>query len=131
MNELELNWVINRMPPSDDRYLEIMSIENVEKARRFHMSFPQYSVTAMANLKKMADYLGYAMAQISTVVDPQIYLIGGGVGGGFKTYAEDLRASFRKYCLAPSVATRILPASLGNDAAMYGCAYEALTERGE
>ena len=58
MNELELNWVINRMPPSDDRYLEIMSIENVEKARRFHMSFPQYSVTAMANLSKMAGFLG-------------------------------------------------------------------------
>ena len=78
----------------------------------------------------MSEYLGYAMAQISAIVDPQIYLIGGGVGGGFKVYAEDLRASFRKYCLAPSVATRILPASLGNDAAMYGCAYQALLERG-
>ena len=58
MNDLELSWVINRMPKSDDRYLEIMSLENVEKARQFHKSFPQYSITAMANLKKMADYLG-------------------------------------------------------------------------
>ena len=58
MNELELSWVINRMPKSDDRYLEIMSLENVEKARQFHKSFPQYTITAMANLKKMADYLG-------------------------------------------------------------------------
>lgn len=80
-------------------------------------------------IKQMADYLGYAMAQISAVVDPQVYLIGGGVGGGFNLYAEDLRAAFRKYCLAPSVATRILPATLGNDAAMYGCAYQALSER--
>ena len=79
----------------------------------------------------MCDYLGYALAQISVVVDPQVYLIGGGVGGGFKLYAEDLRNAFRKYCLAPSVATRILPASLGNDAAMYGCAYQALLERAE
>jgi glucokinase len=86
---------------------------------------------AKAAILTMSDYLGYAMAQISAVVDPQIYLIGGGVGGGFKTYAEDLRAAFRKYCLAPSIATRILPASLGNDAAMYGCAYQALSERGE
>ena len=61
MSELELNWVMNRMPPSDDRYLEIMSIENVEKARRFHKSFPQYSVTAMANLSKMAKYLAVSM----------------------------------------------------------------------
>ena len=35
MNDLELSWVINRMPKSDDRYLEIMSLENVEKARQF------------------------------------------------------------------------------------------------
>ena len=53
MAELELNWIMNKMPPSDDRYLEIMSLENVEKARRFHQSFPQYGVTAMADLKKM------------------------------------------------------------------------------
>ena len=58
MKDLELSWVLNRMPPSDDRQLEIMSLENVEKARRFHQSFPQYGITAMANLKKMADYLG-------------------------------------------------------------------------
>ncbi len=83
---------------------------------------------AHSALAQMCDRLGYAMAQISVVADPQIYLIGGGVGGGFKLYADDLRAAFRRYCLAPSVATRILPASLGNDAAMYGCAYQALLE---
>ena len=85
---------------------------------------------AVAAIATMCDYLGYAMAQISAVVDPQIYLMGGGVGGGFNLYAKDLRNAFRRYCLAPSVDTRILPASLGNDAAMYGCAYQALVERG-
>lgn len=58
MSELELSWVMNKMPKSDDRCLEIMSLENVEKARRFHKSFPQYSITAMADLKKLAQYLG-------------------------------------------------------------------------
>ena len=86
---------------------------------------------AKAAIDDMCEYLGYAMAQISLVVDPQVYLIGGGVGGGFNLYAEDLRAAYRKYCLAPSASTRILPASLGNDAAMYGCAFQALTERAE
>ncbi|MDO5119097.1 MAG: ROK family protein [Coriobacteriales bacterium] len=80
-------------------------------------------------INKMVDYLGYALAQISLVVDPQVYLIGGGVGGGFNLYSEDLRTAYRSYCLAPSASTRILPASLGNDAAMYGCAFQALSER--
>ena len=80
-------------------------------------------------IQTMCEYLGFALAQISVVMDPSAYLIGGGVGGGFKLFADDLRAAFRKYCLAPSVATRILPATLGNDAAMYGSAFLALSER--
>ncbi len=79
-------------------------------------------------IKDMCEYLGFAMAQISVVMDPSAYLIGGGVGGGFNMFADDLRMAFRKYCLAPSVATRILPATLGNDAAMYGSAFLALSE---
>lgn len=84
---------------------------------------------AKSALAIMADSLGFALAQISVIVNPSTYLIGGGVGGGFNLYADALRGSFRKYCLAPSASVRILPASLGNDAAMYGCAYKALSER--
>ena len=83
---------------------------------------------AKAAISIMCDYLGYALAQISVIMDPQMYLIGGGVGDGFKLYADELRAAYRRYCLAPSVSTRILPASLGNDAAMYGSAFQAMQE---
>lgn len=84
---------------------------------------------AKAAIKQMADYLGFALAQMSVIIDPQAYLIGGGVSGGFDLFADDLRASYRKYCLAPSVSCRILPASLGNDAAMYGSAFQALMQQ--
>lgn len=79
----------------------------------------------------MADYLGFALAMVSTVVDPEVYLIGGGVSGGFDLFSEKLRAAFVRYCLPTSASARILPASLGNQAAMYGCAYQALQLRGE
>ena len=82
--------------------------------------------SAKAAISCMCDCLGYAMAQISVIIDPQMYLVGGGVAGGFNLFAEELRAAFRKYCLAPSVGTRILPASLGNDTAMYGSAFQAM-----
>ena len=54
----KLKWVENRMPPSEDRQLSIMSLSNVAKARFFHNSFPQYSITPLACLNGMADYLG-------------------------------------------------------------------------
>ncbi len=54
----KIKWVMNNMPESDDKWLSVMSPDNVEKARSFHKSFPQYSVTPLADLKGMAGYLG-------------------------------------------------------------------------
>ena len=53
-----MKWVLNRMPASEDRYLPVMSLENVEKARAFHRSFPHYSVTPLVRLDGMARRLG-------------------------------------------------------------------------
>lgn len=51
-------WTANHMPPSEDRQLSIMALGNVAKARFFHTSFPQYSITPLARLDGMAKYLG-------------------------------------------------------------------------
>ncbi len=54
----KIKWVKNTMPKTDDVHLSVMSLENVDKARAFHKSFPQYSVTPLANLSNMAEFLG-------------------------------------------------------------------------
>ena len=53
-----LKWTVNEVPKSDDKYLELMSEENIKKANEFHRSFPQYSVTPLQNLSSLAKYLG-------------------------------------------------------------------------
>ena len=53
-----IKWAVNEMPKTDDSQLQVMSLENVAKARAFHESFPQYSVTPLAKLDHMAAYLG-------------------------------------------------------------------------
>ncbi len=55
-----IKWTGNHMPKSDDQQLQIMSLDNVDKARHFHSSFPQYSITPLAQLDGMAQYLGLA-----------------------------------------------------------------------
>lgn len=79
----------------------------------------------------MCDYLGLVMSQISCIVDPELYLIGGGVAGAFETFAPTLRERFDAYALKPCKQARIEAASLGNQAAMYGSAFEALRIRRE
>lgn len=58
MKNTNFKWKINEMPKSDDKNLPIMDVKEVEKARVFHKSFPQYSETPLANLKEMAKFLG-------------------------------------------------------------------------
>lgn len=77
----------------------------------------------------MADYLGFALAQVSVVADPSLYLVGGGVSAGWDLFGEALQSAFQSYCFKTCKPARIAPAALGNDAALYGSAYLALAER--
>ena len=64
MNEIgvksleKIRWVKNEMPKTEDPYLYLMDKANMEKARAFHKSFPQYNETPLAKLDHMAHYLG-------------------------------------------------------------------------
>lgn len=50
-----IKWVNNAMPATDaSKEMEIMSLENVGKARTFHKSFPQYDETPLVELKQLA-----------------------------------------------------------------------------
>jgi diaminopropionate ammonia-lyase len=60
----ELKYCINRMPKTADKNLSIMSLPEVEKARTFHRSFPQYTVTPLINLQMMANYLGLSRLKV-------------------------------------------------------------------
>lgn len=54
----KIQWASNAMPKSDDKHLGIMSLDHVKKARAFHQSFPQYTVTPLARLDGQAARLG-------------------------------------------------------------------------
>lgn len=60
----ELKWVFNKLPKTKDENLPIMSVDEVKKAKNFHESFPQYSKTPLADLKKMAEFLGLGAVKV-------------------------------------------------------------------
>ncbi len=53
----DFKWKKNTMPKSKDLNLPIMSLSEVEKAKTFHKSFPQYKETPLVDLKEMAKFL--------------------------------------------------------------------------
>ena len=83
-------------------------------------------VTAMETVDETAEILGSAMAAVSCVIDPELYLIGGGVSRAGDFLLEKLRNEFRKHALPVSAEARIEAAKTGNDAGIYGAVKSVL-----
>ena len=77
-------------------------------------------------LAEMADKLGFALAQVACVVDPDVVLLGGGIAAGADLYLDALRAAYRSYCFEACAATEIRCATLLGDAGVYGAARYAM-----
>ena len=54
MEKTPIRWAMNTMPKTDDKWLSVMSTEEVEKVLAFHKSFPQYARTPLAQLSGAA-----------------------------------------------------------------------------
>lgn len=81
---------------------------------------------AAAAVSTMCEYLGRALALIAAVVDPEVFVLGGGMSYSANQYLDELYAAYRRYALFVCADTPIEIASLGNDAGIFGAAYMAL-----
>lgn len=75
---------------------------------------------ARAALQRFSSTLGFALAQVTCVVDSEVILLGGGVAGGADLYLDDLRAAYGTSCLSTCASTDIRCATLGNDGGVVG-----------
>lgn len=74
-------------------------------------------------VSRAAFYLGKSMAAVAVVLNPQRFILGGGVSKAGEYLFEQIREVFRKY--TPSVAqerVEIVAAELGNNAGVVGAA---------
>lgn len=77
---------------------------------------------ARAILDRCADYLGLAMSYVSCTMDPQLFLVGGGMSRAGRVLIEAISLHYRKYAFHASTDTPVVEAKLGNDAGIFGCA---------
>ena len=68
----------------------------------------------------MSDTLGMALANIASTVDPEAFLVGGGVARAGDVLFAPLNKHFQEYAFKSCRETPIKQASLGNDAGIYG-----------
>lgn len=77
---------------------------------------------ALASVETSMRYLGWAMASITMVIDPEAYIIGGGVSRA-GTFLTDMIQKYHDVMSPMSTRkAKVVLAELGNDAGIYGAA---------
>lgn len=71
-------------------------------------------------------YLGLALAQVSLIVDPEVFVIGGGVSRAGQFLIDKIYKYYDQFTAISRNKAGIVLATLGNDAGIYGAARQIL-----
>lgn len=118
--------VSNYLLECEARGVEPIELSGPSDSRSVFQVCREGDEVALAAVDVMTDYLSRGLQIISAVVDPEVYVLGGGASASADVYLEQLREKFAACALSVSAKTPIEVAELGNDAGIIGAAYVAL-----
>ncbi len=72
--------------------------------------------------EQFGDCLGKGLAAVAAVVNPEIFVIGGGVSKAGEILLKYIEPAFQKYVFSPCKNAKFALATLGNDAGIFGAA---------
>lgn len=104
----------------EDRVSSLRNYSSLE-AKNIYDEAKNGDVIANEIVDSTCKILAKALAQVCSVIDPEIIVIGGGVSKAGDILTSRITQSFKKYVFNACASTPIVLAKLGNDAGMYGC----------
>lgn len=72
--------------------------------------------------EQFGEYLGKGLAMVASVVDPEMFIISGGVSKAGEILLSYITPAYKKYAFLQCKKARFAMAQLGNDAGIYGAA---------
>lgn len=103
----------------------ILSAEDLS-AKSIFDAYKEDDVVAKRIVDRFAQYLGNALAVIGCVVDPEVFVIGGGVSKAGEVLIDAVKPYYKRDAFMISKEVPIVLAKLGNDAGIYGAARLAM-----
>ena len=109
-----------------NRYLDAHDDESVLRRKRvIHCkdvfdAAKKGDIASMKILDQMFDLLGMFLANVCCTMDPEVIVLGGGVSKAGQMLVDGATQAFARYAFHACRGTRIVLASLGNDAGAYG-----------
>lgn len=118
--------VSNYLQACERHGVEPLELAGPSDSRTVFQACREGDAVALEAVDLMTEYLSRGLQIISAVVDPEMYVLGGGASASADVYLEQLREKFAARALSVSAKTPIEVATLGNDAGIIGAAYVAL-----
>ena len=107
----------NSTLPSPLRHLETFSAKRVFDLAKAHDKLSEQVI------EEAAKYLAKAMALVTMTVNPEVFVLGGGVSNAGDYLIEKIKPYYYALTQPFVYETKMVIAKLGNDAGMYGAAY--------
>jgi len=113
--------VAKRILASEEGGSSLRSVENLTAKDVLDAAKAGDSL-AMKSVEKSMRYLGWALANITMVLDPEAYIIGGGVSKAGAFLTEMIQKYHDVMSPMSTQKAKVVLAELGNDAGIYGAA---------
>jgi len=107
---------------SDDSPLRAAQENNVLSAKAVFDAVKQGDKLACEIAEEFGMYLGKGLAVIAGVVNPEVFVLGGGVSKAGEILCEYVSKYYQKYAFHGCKNAQFKLATLGNDAGIYGAA---------
>lgn len=113
--------VAKRILASCDKETPLRDMENITAKDVVDLAKQDDEVAVMV-METLGEYLGKALASIACIVNPQAFVIGGGVSKAGQYLIDVIEKYFKANVFRPCSDVKFVIASLGNDAGIYGAA---------
>lgn len=98
---------------------------NIEEitAKTVFDAYQQDDEVAVRTINRFVKYLGIGLAGMVNLLDPEVFVIGGGVASAYDLFIEELRREVKRHVIFKEIpCARIVPALFKNDAGIIGAA---------
>lgn len=106
---------------------KLREVDNIDAKLIFDLA-KEGDALAIALVEQLGSYLGLALSHISAVVDPEVFVIGGGVSKAGTILTDVIKKYYESNVMLAHQNKVFALAELGNDAGIYGSAKLILGE---
>lgn len=108
--------------PNLEKHYELLSGNRKSLKDIYASAVNNTDETAVKTMKRLTHFFGQALSVVINILDPDVIVIGGGVGNVDLIYSEGVE-SLRKHVFNNRLDTPVVKPKLGDSAGVFGAAY--------